>query len=302
MHKPEERMFSRAGKRASVLAAGTMAAMIFLFPLVTAVDAAPRAKPNQIRYEYVQPKNPEHKAIHDHMKEGRALELLQQLLSPIRLPYPLLLKVAGCDGIKNAWYDNEAVTVCYELLADFMKNAPDRDLPIVLSRADAIIGPALDVFLHETGHAVFDMIGIPVLGREEDAADQFSAYVALKLPKQDARRMILGSVYGYRINAPGDEATLPISEFSNEHSLPAQRMFNVLCIAYGSDQKLFADIVEKGFLPKKRAEGCPYEYDDLSFAMTKLIAPHIDKQLAKKSHETWARTITARRERLAKPQ
>ena len=293
-------MFDQTDHRVSLAAARMVALTAFLYFAFTAsVGAA--SKPNQIRYEYVLPRNPEHKAIHDHMKEGRTLELLQQLLSPIRLPYPLLLKVAGCDGVKNAWYDNEVVTVCYELLADFVKNAPEKDLPIGLSRADAIIGPALDVFLHETGHALFHMVGIPVLGREEDAADQFSAFIALKLPKEDARRMILGSAYQYRHNVPGGEATLPISEFSKEHSLPAQRMFNVLCIAYGSDQKLFADIVEKGFLPKRRAESCPYEYDDLSFAMTKLIAPHIDKALAKKSHEAWARTISARRARLAKP-
>jgi len=28
-----------------------------------------------------------------------------------------------------------------------------------------------DLFLHELGHAVFDLLKIPVLGREEDAAD-----------------------------------------------------------------------------------------------------------------------------------
>jgi len=294
-------MFDQTDHRVSVVGARTVALTTFLcFAFAASVSAAP--KPNQIRYEYVLPKNPEHQAIHDHMRQGRTLELLQQLLSPIRLPHPLLFKVAGCDGAKSAWYDNEVITVCYEMLANFVNNAPDKDLPIGISRADTIIGPALDVFLHETGHAVFQMIGIPVLGREEDAADQFSAFVALKLPKEDARRMILGSAYQYRRSMPGPDATLPISEFANEHSLPAQRMFNVLCIAYGADQKLFADIVEKGFLPKQRAESCLYEYDDLSFAMTKLIAPHIDKRLAKKSHEAWARTISVRRARLAKPQ
>ena len=51
------------------------------------------------------------------------------------------------------------------------------------------------MFLHETGHAVFNMLQIPVLGREEDAADQFAAYLMLRLGKDEARRMILGSAY-----------------------------------------------------------------------------------------------------------
>lgn len=200
-----------------------------------------------------------------------------------------MLKVESCDGVANAWYDDEVITVCYELLAAILKTAPAQDLPIGISRADTIIGPALDVFLDETGHAVFNTLQIPVLGREEDAADQFAAYVMLRLGKDEARRMILGSAYGYNIQMPqGPQVTVPINAFSDEHSLPAQRAYNVLCIAYGADKKLFADVVEKDFLPKKRAEGCAYEYEDLTFAMTKLIGPHIDKRIAAKFHEVWA--------------
>ena len=42
-------------------------------------------------------------------------------------------------------------------------------------------------------------------------------------------------------------------------------------MAYGADSKLFADLVEKGYLPKERAEGCDGEYEQVARAMTKLI-------------------------------
>lgn len=280
--------------------AGIVAATVLAVTAISGANAAPKGKPNQIQYEYVAPTDPAHQAIHDQMKQGRALEHLQELLSPLRLPYPLTLKVAGCDGAVNAFYNDEVVTVCYGMLAAILKDAPTQDLPIGLSRVDTVIGPALDVFLHETGHAVFNMLQIPVLGREEDAADQFSAYLMLRLGKDEARRMILGSAYQHRIQMPGLQVTVPLQSFSDEHSTPAQRAFNVLCIAYGSDKKLFADIVEKDFLPKRRAEGCETEYEDLTFAMTKLIGPHIDKALAKKFHEVWTRTVSARRARVAR--
>jgi hypothetical protein len=38
--------------------------------------------------------------------------------------------------------------------------------------------------------------------------------------------------------------------FSDEHGTPAQRLFNLLCIAYGSDKDLFADIVKQGYFPR----------------------------------------------------
>ena len=262
---------------------------------IGSATAAPKSKSNQIKYEYVPAKDPAHQPILDQMKQGRALEHLQELLSPIRLPYPLTLKVAGCDGAINAWYDDEVITVCYEMLADILKSAPKRDLPVGLSRADTVLGTTLSVFLHETAHAVFSMLQIPVLGREEDAADQFAAYVMLRLGKDEARRMILGSAYHHAIQMPGPQVTIPIRSLSGEHSTPAQRTFNILCIAYGADKTLFADIVEKDFLPKDRAEVCAREYDDLNFAMTRLIGPHIDKRLAGKFHEVWARTVSARR-------
>lgn len=277
-----------------------IAAALFLAAMIatSSAHAAPRSRPNQIKYEYVQPKDPSLQAIHDQIKQGQALEHLQKLLSPIKLPYPLTLKVMSCDGVADAWYENEVVTLCYELLAEVLKGAMTRDLPAGVSKADTIIGPALDVFLHETGHAVFDMLQIPVLGREEDAADQFSAYIMLRLGKDEARRMILGATYHRATNIAPPDSMSDRDKFSDEHSLPAQRAFNVLCIAYGADKKLFSDIVEKDLLPKHRAETCEIDYDDVTFAMTSLIGPHIDKTAASKLHDVWARTVSARRARL----
>jgi hypothetical protein len=290
---------SRDPAMRSIAIGAILAAMILWPDIISDAHAAPKSKPNQIKYEYVPPKNPAHQPIHDQMKQGRALEHLQELLGPLRLSYPLTIKVEGCDGVANAFYSDEVVTVCYELLADILKNAPTQDLPGGLSRADTILGPVLAIFLHETGHAVFSMLQIPVLGREEDAADQFAAYVMPRLGKDEARRLMLGSAYHHRIQMPGQEVKIPIQALSNEHSTPAQRAFNILCIGYGADKKLFADVVEKDLLPKGRAEVCEREYDDVEFAMTKLIKPHIDQRLAKKFHEVWARTVSTRRANLA---
>ena len=107
--------------------------------------------------------------------------------------------------------------------------------------------------------------------------------------------MILGAAYQYHLYMPGQNFTLSIKTFADEHSLPAQRMFNILCMAYGADQKLFSDVVEKGFLPKERADLCVVEYGDVTFAMTKLIVPHVDKQRAKAVFKEWTRIATARR-------
>ena len=189
------------------------------------------------------------------------------------------MKFEGCDGDSNAWYEDDAITVCYEYIDDIFRNAPRETTPAGVTRADAILGPTLEVFLHEAGHAVFDYLKVPVLGREEDAADQFATYLLLQFAKSDARRLIIGVAYSYNLDA--SKPSTKQNPFAEEHSLPAQRFYNSLCMAYGADEKLFADLIERGYLPKDRAEGCADEYDQISWAMKKLIGPYIDQGRAK---------------------
>ena len=298
--------------------------MIFVVALPRQVHAAP-AEAGTIHISYAPPKNPAHQTLYELLKEYRALERLQELLSRFRLPRPLTLKLEGCDGESNAWYDDDTVTVCYEYMDEVWRNAPETTTPSGLTPIDALLGPLFDVFFHETAHALFDMLKVPVLGGEEDAADQVSAYLMLQFGKAEARRLILGTAHAYRSEFQsttanitliiaglvliavgalfrtlrwwiiGSGATLAMSaavyfaltshyvtrqQHAGEHGTPAQRFYNLLCIAYGADAQLFADLVQKGYLPKERAEGCAEEYQQVVYAFQMLIGPHIDQSLS----------------------
>jgi Putative metallopeptidase len=265
-------------KMIGVLAALGLTACIFL-PL-TAADAAP-AQSNSIEVAYVPPKNPRHRPIYERLKERRALERLQLLLSPFSLPRKLTVKVEGCDGETDAWYADDAITVCYEYLDYLWENAFKQTQFTEVAQIDMMLGPLYDVFLHEFGHALFDLLDIPLFGREEDAADQVSAYIMLHFGKPDARRLILGTAYAYKIEAEDPTAKVTMTTFADEHGTPAQRFYNLLCIAYGADAELFADLVKKGYLPQKRADGCEDEYEQVKKAFQRLITPHIDLTLAR---------------------
>jgi hypothetical protein len=235
---------------------------------------------DRILVAYLLPKDPAHQAVYTLMKERRVLERFKEFLSPLLLPRVLKLRFEGCDGVSNAWYEDDAVTICYEYLNDILRNAPEQTTAAGVTRIDAIVGPTLETVLHEIGHAVFDYLDIPLLGREEDAADQFAAYILLQFDKQSAQRLIAGTAYAYY-----REASLPSlkkNPFADEHGLPAQRFYNVLCMAYGSDTKTFAGLVSNGVLPKERAEYCEGEYEQVEHAMNKLIRPYIDRKRAER--------------------
>ena len=243
-------------------------------------------QPRQVYIQYVEPKNSKLRPVFEEIKKAQALEKLQNLLAPLRLPRRLLIKTEDCDGVSNAWYEEDAVTVCYEFIDDIWKNVPPLQTDGI-APVDALLGPLVHVFLHEVGHAVFDYWQTPVLGREEDAADAFSTYIMLQFDKADARRLIVGNAYQYKGDIRSPVVVQAQRGFSDVHGTAGQRYYNVLCIAYGADPVLFADFVTSGRLPKDRAEGCEFEYQQVANAWAKLIAPNIDQELKKELHMSW---------------
>jgi hypothetical protein len=269
----------------AVLAAGRIGilAAICIGVAPSAIAKQPVLKANRIAISYVPPTNPAHQRIYELMKERRILERFKEYLSPLRLPRTLLLKTAGCDGESNAWYEesDHTVTVCYEYIDEVLRNVPDMTTVAGVTPRDAVVGPTIEVFLHEISHAVFNLLKIPILGREEDAADQIADYIMLHLGKDIARITVGGVGYMYRLESTQSQ-TPGAKQFANVHGLPAQRLYNVLCMAYGSDPELFGDVVQKGYLPEDRADGCGDEYKQVEYAYKKLIFPYVDQEVKKR--------------------
>ena len=252
------------------------------------LTAAPDAETNRIRIEYFRPINPDLLSTYELVKERRVLEKLQEIFSPFRLPMDLTIKMGDCQGVSNAWYDRPAISICYEYVHEILQSLPQNTTPQGITPTDAAIGQFFYVAAHEMGHAAFDLYEVPIFGNAEDAADHFAAYIMLQFGKEQARRLITGAAYSYKRYVQSSQVTAPLAAFSEAHAAPAQRFFNLLCLAYGADSALFADVVDKGYLPKNRAMGCKREYDQVAFAFRDLIVPHLDQRLARQVLDrTW---------------
>jgi hypothetical protein len=248
------------------------------------------AQVNRIRIEYEPPKNPKHQMLYETIKQRQVLEMLQRMLSPFRFPVELTIKTMGCDGLINSWfsYDDSIPTVhmCYELLQDMMKTMPAEATPVLgIMPHDAVVGQFLFWSLHEVGHAVFHIFDVPLFGREEDAADQFAVYLMLHFGMDQAHRWVEGAAYAAHEfvmdHENNPEVHKRLEKFSSVHGLAEQRFYNGLCLAYGADTMLFADVVATGLLPTMRADNCEHEYQTFDHAFKAEIRPHIDRQMAK---------------------
>lgn len=266
------------GRLIFALSLGVFVAALF----APRVYATPDAQANRIRVEYVAPTNPEHQKLYEMVKAHRVLEKLQEIFGAFRLPSDLLLRTVGCDGVSNAWYQRGRVSICYEYLRDVQKMMPSETTAAGITPADAVIGQFFYVTAHEMGHAMFDMLDIPVLGRGEDAADQFATYIMLQFGKDQARRLIAGAAHSYKDFISNPKVTVPLAAFSNSHSPPPVRFYNLVCLAFGADRTLFADVVTNGYLPSERAGVCRKEYGEVAFAFKTLLGPHLDKAVAQR--------------------
>jgi len=243
----------------------------------------------RIRIEYVPPKNPDHQKLYVMLQERRALETIRTMFSPFRLPVDLVIRTVGCNSA-NGLYKREdgvpTVTLCYEYLQEILDKMPKETTAAGVSPADAVVAQFIFAVAHEMGHAAFDLFDIPVLGREEDAADGFATFLMLQFRDDEKHRLIAGAAYAYREflkdYKKNPDVTVALAVFSSDHGLPEQRFANLVCMAYGDDATLFADVVERGFLPAARAKRCRYEYLILRHAMRRLLAPHVDMDAAKK--------------------
>ena len=250
--------------------------------------AEPRREPITIAYE--KPKNPAHPKVYEPVEDRGVLEILKGLLAPLRLPVDLEIKTVGCDGVANAFFDRKggqrSIRMCYEFLQIMLDELPNETAAEATVRNDALIGQLFLVLLHEAGHAVYDIFEVPILGSQEDAADQFAGYVMLQFGGDRAYRLIRGAAHSFqRIIAKikdKPDVTLPLTAFSNEHSRPERRFYNLACSAYGYDEKLFASMIDDEWLPERRARRCRAEFEDLTFALRQLVGQHLDKALARK--------------------
>ena len=123
--------------------------------------------------------------------------------------------------------------------------------------------------MHEVGHALVDVLDLPITGREEDVADQLAVYVLVRGGEKGAQAAVAG-VSALQPSSNEFDATA----LADEHSLGPVRLYNVMCWIYGSDPVKYSQLVEGGSLPEERAVRCPGEWDRMAKAWQRLLAPY----------------------------
>jgi hypothetical protein len=244
-----------------------------------AAQTAPAASAQvHVRYEASQ----KFAAARDMLQRHKVLEKAQVFMSPLRLPRELTIRAAEC-GALSVPYDGErgVITICYEAVANVEQLAKaassDPEVLTILVSAGVI-----EEALHRMAEAILKVFDVPVWGKQADAADRLAAFIMLKFDERTARVTISGAaqLLAYRSSALGT------IDYAAEVSPAAQRFYNFLCIAYGGDRIDFQGFVDKGLLPKFRANRCWKDYESIRKAFDLRLMPYVDPDLVVKVRAT----------------
>ncbi len=137
-----------------------------------------------------------------------------------------------------------------------------------------VTGNMLFALLHELAHTAMDEFDLPVLGREEDAADDFAAVRLLRIGSEFSHRVLVEAAKGWFLSFQRDQQDGDKLDFADEHSLDAQRAFHIVCLMVGSDRTKFADLANETQLPPERQETCPREFAKASRSWDKVLKRH----------------------------
>ena len=249
-------------------------------PSARAQELASTATSAQVRISYETPSDEKFRPIYDALKHRQVLERLQRFLVPLRLPKVLTVELMQCGTETKPYESGGPVVICYELIQRIVdvtiQNTKDANEQTLI-----MDGTFVQAVLHEVAYAVFDVLQVPIWGREDDAADRVAALTMMQFSDQVALTTIVGTAkffeYSKRAWTGGDFADLGSPE--------AQRFYNYLCIAYGGDPLTFQFLAPRpgpskvARLTENRAPRCEGEYRQVQRAFDLRIMPFVDPQL-----------------------
>jgi hypothetical protein len=264
------------------------ASLLSVICLLSAAQAAHAQNPgsqvekslgSQVEVSYDVPTDAQFQPIYQELKQRQVLGRLQGFLAPLRLPKKLTVRTAQCGAMAVAYKSGGPVTVCYELVKHIIdiaqQNTKDPNEQALMT-----YGTFIETALHHIAYAVFDLLNVPIFGREDDAADRLAAFTMMQFGDKVAYTTIVGAGTFFQYS----KKTWTGSDFASETSPDAQRFFNYLCIAYGGDPLTFQFVAPRPGpsqfprLSEERAAHCGYEYQQVRHAFDLRIMPYIDPE------------------------
>lgn len=156
---------------------------------------------------------------------------------------------------------------------------------------DFAMHDAVFTLYHETGHLLVHELDLPVLGKEEDAADALAVITILKTIKdEDERYWTLNDVAdGWYYSAEQTTGQgIDDLAYYDDHSLDIQRSYAVVCMMVGANKQAFADTADVYNLDADQQDDCQGTYQQADRAWKTVLSPFYADKPGRKIPVTYA--------------
>ena len=123
----------------------------------------------------------------------------------------------------------------------------------------------LHTLLHEAGHAYIADQNIPILGKEEDAVDNFAAVMMIEYV-ENGEDAAISAADMFAFESEDKPDYYEFGEYIDEHSFDLQCYFSTLCLVYGSNpdkHQNLLDEVANDYLADRK-DFCVFQYQNIA--------------------------------------
>jgi hypothetical protein len=138
-----------------------------------------------------------------------------------------------------------------------------------------VAGNMLFVGFHEMGHALVNELHVPVLGREEDAADSFATLAMLEEGTEFSINVLVQAARGWFLLDRRDRKLGEMLSFYDEHGLDQQRAYAVVCLMVGSNDEDFRVLADWVQMPPARQKTCRNDYNAAKYAWETVLKSYL---------------------------
>lgn len=147
---------------------------------------------------------------------------------------------------------------------------------------DFIAANLIAIYYHEFGHALIDIMKLPIFGQEEDAADVLSVMLINRFFTGDeAVEIARATAKGFLGERSIAEAERSPTTYWGVHGPDLQRYYTFVCLFYGKDPDARTSLADELSLPNPRRRTCRREFEQASDAWGPVIEQLLEQGAGK---------------------
>lgn len=151
------------------------------------------------------------------------------------------------------------------------------DNPVLVEAMTFAMHDAAFTMYHEIGHMLIGELGLPVLGKEEDAADALATIWLLEFDEgEDSYDALINAADGWYFNAVNSTGSgYEELSYYSDHSLDIQRAYAMVCMMVGKDPDVFGETADIYEIDADQQEACGYTYEQAFVSWMSLLEPYL---------------------------